>query len=848
MEKLKAYLAQFFRARPSRKEEFARVITDPRAFRRAVLTGRLNKLIPELTAFGEDLPEKDPNIYRPMPLMEHTYEAIRHAFEWMEGFGEDEYEGNEARRNSTKWINTALLFHDLGELAIIRGMSLPIWYDLAVEWTKKKERNALILKETYPFFEPATPEARNYIGHLIHPEISALLANDFLSRLGWDAHELKVVQSLIRNQSVLIEKATYGRIKDGRTLHEDIYNDFDSVEKETGVLKEDVLKMLQVLQIADANAVRQDMARIPQETLMRVWMAYDYMYLVLRVRSSPGLYEAFMNYRERFNRIRRARPFGTPFGALFNELLGQIEKERGSLDESEKRMLEQHLEYFEKFRIIKEDHAHINEHFCRLLHLVESISGKKLSAEDMALLLKGYKVAYRSHDGHSRRQLKTVPVGDVRRKFIEHPIRVARIMVEVFGITDPIVLVTLLLHDVLEDTDTSIEDIRAAFDKHDHKARILRALEMLTRPDEERIKTLPQLLQEIDYLQYVARCMTAGDKILPDLESFEWLRMIVPLAKASDKIHNRRTLMGRRPKGRIEEICRNGNVLLMLMESSSLPRAQKLKILNEFNRSLLEIFNLIDLKKQENQERFLALFNTFLKRSVYERLNKPHLSDQAKQRLDKFIDDSRRVFEEALGDPAKNINIRLIVFEKQSLPEFLEEMQSNGKTAAEITDDYSLFLFDISEVAWLKGKQKILRFQEVLRRYRNRIMDENWEPEIPRIIEDLVRYTQGDKSTFPPVILSGANSDILSLLSKIPFINSLCDTFLRNSKKRKDLAAAILPRVAMLPLRHIYWLEDDEVKSIDRESIEAHIGGIAVTRQPNGRLFIRVTDPARPKH
>ena len=220
-----------------------------------------------------------------------------------------------------RWINTALLFHDLGETAIIKGIELPIWYDLAVEWSKNKDRNALILKETYPFFEMDTPEARNYLGHLMHPEISALLAKAFPFSPGIGSpREITIVDFLIRNHSVLIEKATYGRTKDGRTLHGDFYEDIDSIEKETGIPKDDLLKMLQVLQLADANAVRPGMAQIPQVTLMRVWMAYDYMMFVLIVRSSPARYKAFMNYRNAFSLIRREKPFGTPFEELFNEL------------------------------------------------------------------------------------------------------------------------------------------------------------------------------------------------------------------------------------------------------------------------------------------------------------------------------------------------------------------------------------------------------------------------------------------------------------------------------------------------------------------------------------------------
>ncbi len=840
--KPEAYLKQFFQKHLSPKDEFARIMTDALTFKRAVLTRRLNTLIPGLAGFEATLPKKDPNIYRPMPLMEHTYESIRHAFGWIESFGAGEYQSNAAQSNALLWINTALLFHDLGETAIIKGTHLPVWYDLAVEWSKNKERNALILKETYPFFEMDTPEAKNYLGHLMHPEISALLANDFLSRLGWERRQILIVQFLIRNQSILIEKATYGRTKDGRNLHEDFYEDIDSIEKETGIPKDDLLKMLQVLQFADANAVRPGMAQIPQVTLMRVWMAYDYMMFILIVRSSPARYKAFMDYRNAFIRIRREKPFGTPFEELFQELIRRIEKEdgdeKGGMKESEKKILEQHLEYYEKFRIIKEDHIHSNDQFNQLLRLIESASRKKLPRKDKALLLTAYKVAYRSHDGQSRKQIKTVPVGDVRRKYIEHPIRVAKIMVEVFGVTDPVVLAMLLLHDVLEDTDTSIDDIDAAFGKYDGTERIRKALEILTRPEAESDKTKPYLLQEIDYLRYVAGTLTAGNKILPDLELFEWLRIVVPLAKASDKIQNRRTLMGRKPKGRIEEICRNGNTLLMFMEASSLTQQQKLKLLDEFNKSLLEIFNLIDLGNRENEKRFFELLNVFFKETIPQNSSSRFLSNESRQRLDAFAGDTMTLLAKALQDPTKDIRVNLIQFEKQSLPEFLKEMQLDENERAAIMDAFSMFLLDVSEVAWLKGKQNILRFQGVIRRYREKLSKGDWKPELPEIIEDLVRYSQADKNIPPPLFQSDGTSHLFGPRMKAPFIKSAHDMLLRRNKKKRKFVAEILPRVAMLPLKHIYWLENDEVKSVDRESVEDHIGGITVIKRPDGRICL----------
>lgn len=844
MRKILAHLAESLRTQPPPGEAFARAMTDRRAFERAVLTRRLEKLIPELRDFEENLPEKDPNIYRPMPLMEHTFEAIRHAFGWIRGFGAEEYLDPEARRGSTLWINTALLFHDLGEVAIIRGMHLRLWYGLAAEWSRNRERNASILKETYPFYGLDTPEARNYLGHLIHPEISALLARDFLARLGWGPRDIAVVQFLIRNQSVLIEKATYGRVKDGRTLHEDFYAEIEAVEGGTGIRKEDLLKMLQVLQIADANAVRPDMARIPRETLMRVWMAYDYMNVVLAVRSSPSRYRAFMRYREAFGRIRRGKPFGTPFGELFQLLLDRIEAGGERLDDDEKRMLEQHMESFEKFRIIKEDHIHINDQVNQLLRLVEAASGRALPAADMALLLKGYKVAYRSHDGDSRRQLKTVPVGDVRRKFIEHPIRVARIMVEVFGVTDALVLVTLLLHDVLEDTDTSMDDIRAAFRKEDVRGRLLKALEILTKPEAAGAEARPQLLEEIDYLRYVAGCLTAGDRVLPDMETFEWLRAVVPLAKASDKIQNRRTLMGRKPKGRIEEICRNWNSLVMFMESSALSDTHKLKILEEFNKSLLEIFNLDDPGRREDRERMLARLEVFLGQTLDGKVRGALPGAAARERLDAFAAAARRTFARIPEEPVRDIGVRLVRFERRTLPDFLGELGLDEGTKAEILDEFSLLLFDLSEVAWLKERRQLLGFQKVVRVYRERIRAGDWVPCIPGIVEDLVRYTQGDETTLPPILRYGTDADAPP--GRGTLFSALRDAWWRRSRRRRERVAALLPRVAMMPLDRVYWLEGDEIRSAGRDEVEARIGGLDVSRQPDGRLVIRLHPPLTP--
>jgi hypothetical protein len=820
----------------SNQRLFARILQDPEAFEHAVSIRKLHALIPELNAFEQNPPDRDPNIYRPMPVMRHMLEAIRQTFGWVGSFGVEEYACDEAKRFALLWINTALLFHDQGEIAILKGISLPLWYHFTVEWTKKRKRN--ILRETYPFVGIDTPEGRSYINYLKHPEISAALAAGPLLRLGWDESAIKVVQFLIRNHSVLIEEATYGRLKDGRILHEDLYKDIASVYEETGVAKEDLLKMLQVVQVMDAKAVKPGLAEIPQETMMRVWMAYSYMNVVLIARSSARRDRSFKNYRKAFNQIRKEMPFGTPFNESYKELLCRIGEMDGGLDEEDSKLLEQELEYFEKFEIVREDHIHINNQFNRLLHLIARKAGKELSAKEKAVLLQAYKISYRSHDGQFRRAFKTIPTGDKRRKYIEHPINVAKIMVESFGVTDPLTLAAVLFHDVLEDTDINVDDILAAFKNEDQKGRIICAITLLSKPESR--KTLKgNLHKDLAYLTYMAGILTAGDKVLNDRELFEWLRFVLPRTKAADKIHNRRTLMARSPAGRIKEICRNENTLVMLMETSNLTPEEKLKVLKEFDKSFFEIFRLLDFTKEENVKRFqdsLSVFRQFARERLRE-IDEKHTERE----------EAIKEFDAALGMLPQYPESPDAVVEKlkdleKALPHLCRKMGLGDRQTDVFIDEFTFFLFHVSEVGWVadEGKREIIRFQSVIRRYKENIYKGNWEPELARIIDDLAQYAQGYGNVLPPIVRFGILPDISELLSKVPFIHPWYDRYF--VMKKRNLVARLLPRMAMLPLRHFYWLEGNDVRSIDRSMVESEIGGLTVEK-PSGRIIIKIHQP-----
>jgi hypothetical protein len=833
MHSAEAFFGRLAKEGFNRQQLFARIMQDPEAFEHAVLIRKLNELIPELNAFENTPQDKDPNIYRPMPVMRHMLECIRQTFGWVRSFGVEEYADDESRRSALLWINTALLFHDQGEIAILRGTSLPLWYHLSVAWTKKRRRN--ILRETYPFFGIDTPEGRSYINHLMHPEISAALAAVPLSRIGWDSRSIRIVQFLIRNHSVLIEQATYGRLKDGRILHKDLYGDISLVHEETGISKVDLLKMLQMVQIMDAKAIKPGMAEIPQETMMRVWMAYSYMHIVLSANDSTRRFNVFNNCRKVFRQIHKEMPFGTPFSESFEELLQRMETAGDYIGEDDRYLLEQELEYFEKFEIIREDHIHINNQFNRLLHLVERTSGKELSANDKAVLLQAYKIAYRSHDGQFRRAFKIIPTGDTRRKYIEHPIRVAKIMVDEFGVTDPLILAAALFHDVLEDTDIDVADILAAFKNEDAKGRIISAIKILTKP-ESRKKLKSKLQKDLEYFSYMGRVLTAGDSILNDRELFTWLRFVLPRTKAADKIHNRRSLKARKPEGRIKEICRNGNSLVMLMESSNLTQEEKRKVLAEFDRSFFEIFSPLDFREEKHAIEFRNCLSAF--------------RDSLRSKL-KDADDGRMGKSDAIGEFDKKL-VTLAQFLKEpgavverlkdidsALPRFCTEMGLDDVQTSEVMDAFAFFLFSISEVHWIadEGKRSIIRFQSLVRRYKEKLVAANWEPETAGFIESLAQYAQGVSDVQPPIVRYGRLPDIFELLSKLPLMHRWWNDSL--ILKKRALVARLLPRVAMLPLQHIYWLEGNEIKSADRTSVENEIGGISVQYQ-SGRVAIRI--------
>ena len=74
----------------------------------------------------------------------------------------------------------------------------------------------------------------------------------------------------------------------------------------------------------------------------------------------------------------------------------------------------------------------------------------------IAIILKALQFAATKHRDQRRKDVDASP-------YINHPIAAAELLARVGGVTDPTVLVAAILHDTVEDTETTFDELEAAF-------------------------------------------------------------------------------------------------------------------------------------------------------------------------------------------------------------------------------------------------------------------------------------------------------------------------------------------------------------------------------------------------
>lgn len=138
---------------------------------------------------------------------------------------------------------------------------------------------------------------------------------------------------------------------------------------------------------------------------------------------------------------------------------------------------------------------------------------KAVSWGEKGKIRKAFEMAAKAHDGMRRKS---------GEPYIMHPLAVARILVEEVELDDPISIICALLHDTVEDTEVTLEDIENAFGK--------------------------ECREIVDGLTKINRKEVADENISEQAENFRKILLTIShdirvvIIKLADRLHNMRTL------------------------------------------------------------------------------------------------------------------------------------------------------------------------------------------------------------------------------------------------------------------------------------------------------------------
>ncbi|KAJ3161905.1 Guanosine-3',5'-bis(diphosphate) 3'-pyrophosphohydrolase MESH1 [Geranomyces variabilis] len=162
-----------------------------------------------------------------------------------------------------------------------------------------------------------------------------------------------------------------------------------------------------------------------------------------------------------------------------------------------------------------------------------------------ALVLRAAKFASQRHAPQRRKDPQQTP-------YINHPLAVACVLADEAGVTDPAVLQAALLHDTVEDTPTSLDEIEQFFGA-DVRLYVAQCSDDTSLPKAERkrlqIETAPtksdgaklvKLADKIDNLRDLQRTPPMGWTLSRVQEYFAWAKQVtdgcVGVSPAMDSI------------------------------------------------------------------------------------------------------------------------------------------------------------------------------------------------------------------------------------------------------------------------------------------------------------------------
>lgn len=135
-------------------------------------------------------------------------------------------------------------------------------------------------------------------------------------------------------------------------------------------------------------------------------------------------------------------------------------------------------------------------------YLIERVT-PQLDAEQVAQVYRAYEVAHEAHTGQTR---------DEGTPYIVHPVRVAVSLVDELNLYSPTLICSALLHDVIEDSDITREDVGQMFGE-----QIAEVVWLLTK------------LEDVSLTQYLASIEAAA-------------HTGAPIVKLCDRLDNLRSV------------------------------------------------------------------------------------------------------------------------------------------------------------------------------------------------------------------------------------------------------------------------------------------------------------------
>lgn len=155
-----------------------------------------------------------------------------------------------------------------------------------------------------------------------------------------------------------------------------------------------------------------------------------------------------------------------------------------------------------------------------------------LPSEPLGLIMRALAFASHKHRDQRRKDAEASP-------YINHPIALANILTNEGGIKDPIVICAALLHDTIEDTETTADELRATFgeeitaivlevtdDKSLSKAERKRQQVVHAITASEQAK-LVKLADKISNLRDISISAPVGWEIERVREYFDWAKAVI---------------------------------------------------------------------------------------------------------------------------------------------------------------------------------------------------------------------------------------------------------------------------------------------------------------------------------